>query len=87
MAFYGLRVTAQAWASDRFAHGSYCHIAPGSSGEDIDALAEPVGDRLFFAGEATHRGHYGTVQGAYLSGVWAAGLILEGVGVLSVSDS
>jgi predicted NAD/FAD-dependent oxidoreductase len=71
----GWRLTR--WASDPFARGSYCHIPPGASGEDIDALAEPVDERVFFAGEATHRAHYGTVQGAYLSGVRAADLIAE----------
>jgi monoamine oxidase len=65
------------WGSDSFARGSYCYIPPGASGEDMDALAEPVGERLLFAGEATHRAHYGTVQGAYLSGERAAGLIVE----------
>jgi monoamine oxidase len=65
------------WGSDLFARGSYCYIPPGASGEDMDALDEPVGERLFFAGEAAHRSHYGTVHGAYLSGERAAWLILE----------
>jgi len=33
------------------------------------ALAEPVGERLFFAGEATSRERHGTVNGAYQSGL------------------
>jgi monoamine oxidase len=60
------------WASDPFAFGSYSHTPPGASGFDYDALAQPVGERLFFAGEATHRSHYGTVHGAFLSGERAA---------------
>jgi monoamine oxidase len=60
------------WASDPFAMGAYCHIPPGGSGEDLDTLAEPVGDRLFFAGEAALRAHYGTTHGALESGVRAA---------------
>jgi hypothetical protein len=32
-------------------------------------MAEPVGARLFFAGEATHRRFPSTVHGAYLSGL------------------
>ncbi|MBI3764836.1 MAG: FAD-dependent oxidoreductase [Chloroflexi bacterium] len=57
------------WIADPFAGGSYSHMAPGSTLDDRDALAEPVGDRLFFAGEATHREHAATAHGAYLSGV------------------
>jgi monoamine oxidase len=71
----GWRITR--WASDPFSLGSYSYIPPGASGEDYDAIAEPVDDRLFFAGEATSRGHYGTVRGAFLSGRRAA---------LSISD-
>lgn len=56
------------WASDRWAGGSYSFIRAGSSSADRDALAEPVGQRLYFAGEATHRDHASTVHGAYLSG-------------------
>ena len=42
------------WASDPWARGVYCHVRPGGSLADCATLAEPVGDRLRFAGEATH---------------------------------
>lgn len=60
------------WGADPFTFGSYSHIPPGASGADYDSLAAPVGGRLFFAGEATHREHPSTVHGAYLSGLRAA---------------
>ncbi len=60
------------WGSDRFAYGSYSFIPVGASGEDYDILATPVGEGLFFAGEATNREHPGTVHGALLSGIRAA---------------
>jgi monoamine oxidase len=56
------------WGSDEFARGSYSNISPRGTGEDYDALAEPVGERLFFAGEATNRKHPATMHGAFLSG-------------------
>ena len=56
------------WASDPFAYGSYSHVRVGATSDDFDILAEPVGDRLFFAGEATHRRFRGTVHGALMSG-------------------
>jgi len=65
------------WGKDPFAFGAYSHIPPFASGDDIDALFEPVDDVLFFAGEATHRKYPTTVHGAYLSGIAAAGLIAE----------
>lgn len=57
------------WAADPFARGSYSFLATGASPDDYDALAAPVDDRLFFAGEATNRDYAATVHGAYLSGV------------------
>ena len=60
------------WTSDPFCYGSYCHIPPSASGEDCDALAAPIGQRVFFAGEATNRLRYGTVCGALISGNRAA---------------
>ncbi|MDZ4264185.1 MAG: FAD-dependent oxidoreductase [Mycobacterium sp.] len=64
------------WAADPYAHGSYSFLAVGSSPEDQRVLAEPVGDRLAFAGEATHEEFFATVHGAYLSGLREAQRIL-----------
>src|SRR5438094_5494872 len=57
------------WAQDPFARGSYSYVAVGSTPADIETLAEPVGGRLFFAGEATYRHHWGGAHGAYASGL------------------
>ena len=64
------------WGADQYARGSYSFIAVGSSPDDMRALSEPVGERLFFAGEATNAEHFGTVHGAYLSGLREADRIL-----------
>ena len=60
------------WAADPFTFGSYSFFAKGSTPEDLTALAAPVGDRVFFAGEATSSAHPATVHGAYASGLRAA---------------
>ena len=65
------------WASDPYAYGSYSYLRPGTDGDTLDALAAPVGDRLFFAGEATSRDYEATVHGAYLSGLRAAEEIIN----------
>lgn len=64
------------WAADQYARGSYSFLATGSSPDDQAALAEPAGDRVLFAGEATEPEHFATVHGAYLSGVREAQRIL-----------
>lgn len=65
------------WGQDPFSFGSYSYAPPGATGEDHDLLAAPVGRRLFFAGEATHRRFPSTVHGAYLSGVREAERLQE----------
>ncbi len=65
------------WGADEFARGSYSHLAVGSTLADRDALAAPVGERLFFAGEATSRNHAATTHGALTSGRAAAGAMLR----------
>jgi len=65
------------WSSDPLAGGSYSFLATGSTPADYDALAAPVADRLFFAGEATSRDYAATVHGALISGRDAAEQILE----------
>jgi monoamine oxidase len=48
-------VGARRWTVDPYAFGSYSYIAPGSSASHIDALAQPLGRSLYFAGEHTSR--------------------------------
>lgn len=60
------------WGRDPFARGAYSYWATGSEPADRAALARPVGQQLFFAGEATDEAHAATVHGAYLSGRRAA---------------
>jgi len=72
-----VRAVVTRWASDPFACGSFSYVAVGGSGEDYDNVAKPVGDWLFFAGEATHRYHPSTVAGAYMSGLRAAHEIIK----------
>jgi polyamine oxidase len=64
------------WEADPFSRGSYSFSQLGMTTEDRSALAEPVGDRLFFAGEATHPHYWATVHGAYETGVRAAREVL-----------
>lgn len=63
------RVVRTAWQADPYARGSYAYVPVGATPEDFDVLAEPIADRVFFAGEATHRHHWGCVHGAYVSGL------------------
>lgn len=60
------------WQADPFAQGAYSFDQVGQQPEDRQQLADPVGQRLFFAGEATHTHFYATVHGAYGTGVWTA---------------
>lgn len=66
------------WGADPLARGSYSFNALGSDPQMRDTLAAPVDGRVFFAGEATERQYFGTVHGAYLSGVRAARQLLTG---------
>ncbi len=60
------------WQADPFALGAYSY-APAGAMEASENMTEPVEDTLFFAGEHTDTsGHWGTVHGAFRSGVRAA---------------
>lgn len=72
-----LHCAATHWHEDPFAGGASVFLPVGASPDDYTALAEPVGPRLFFAGDATDRDHPGTLHGAYLSGIRAAKEVLH----------
>jgi len=59
------------WGRDPFARGSYSHALPGAAGCRA-ALAAPVDERLFFAGEACSPNDFSTAHGAWEAGVAAA---------------
>ncbi|MDR3763590.1 MAG: NAD(P)/FAD-dependent oxidoreductase [Acidobacteriota bacterium] len=65
------------WQNDPFSRGSYSYV--GVDGEGAQkVLAAPLGNKLFFAGEATASdGHHATVHGAIGSGERAAREVLS----------
>lgn len=68
------RVTAaraSSWGTAPWIWGGYAAMTPGG-GDPRAVLAEPVADRLFFAGEAIHPYFFSTAHGAWESGERAA---------------
>ena len=65
------RVTATAWAGDRWARGSYSAARPGFA-HCRAVLGQPVAERVFFAGDACTTDTFGEIRGAWASGVEAA---------------
>ncbi len=57
------------WTTDPYAGGSYSFLPVGATDDDLDALGEPEGERLRFAGEATVFDYYGNVHAAMMSGI------------------
>lgn len=55
------------WAAEPWVRGAYAVAAPGAAGARA-ALSEPVGDRVYFAGEALAGGLIQTAGGARRSG-------------------
>lgn len=71
---YGDRVEAPThvhitdWQDDPLAHGSYAYMTVGSTTQDHDDLATPIGGVLHLAGEATWTDDPATVTAAMMSG-------------------
>ena len=55
-------LAVSAWGRDPFARGSYSYARPGQA-DARAALAAPVDDRLFFAGEAVSARDFSTAHG------------------------
>ncbi len=65
------------WQADPFSRGAYSYVLAGGLIAQ-KKLAEPLQNKLFFAGEATQSdGHRATVHGAFASGLRAAAEILD----------
>lgn len=67
-------VSFPAWWTDPFSHGSYSVCLPGHANAR-DVLAEPIGGKLWLAGEATAGGGAMTAGGATLAGRTAAAAV------------
>ncbi len=70
-------VRSSNWAADPYALGSYSFHAPGSGLSDRRRLAEPIGDRLYLAGEAVGVNNPATATGAVVSGRNAAAQLMR----------
>jgi monoamine oxidase len=68
------------WGADPYARGAYTFVPHAAPATVNDQLAQPVEDRLFFAGEATFAEDPATVNAAYVSGKRAAKGALETLG-------
>jgi monoamine oxidase len=69
------------WQADPFSRGAYSYAAAGGINA-ARALARPVEDTLYFAGEATNfEGYGGTVHGAIATGYRAAREVLRSAGM------
>ncbi len=68
-------LTATRWRHEAWIGGSYSHARVGHADRRA-VLAEPVEDRIFFAGEACSRHDFSTAHGAYVTGIAAADAIL-----------
>ena len=67
------------WQRDPFSRGGYAYLGVGGLAAQR-ALAAPVEETLYFAGEATdYSGHFSTVHGALATGYRAARELLQGL--------
>jgi monoamine oxidase len=68
---YIKRTHAVSWNRHPWSLGAFSSAPPGGQNAR-KALAEPLGDRVWFAGEAVHGALWGTVAGAWETGAHAA---------------
>jgi monoamine oxidase len=70
----------QNWGKESFIKGSMSYLKPGASIADRETLSLPIGQTLYFAGEATDfSGEAGTINGALLSAERVAKEIIDSI--------
>jgi monoamine oxidase len=73
------RTHATRWSKDPWSLGAFSFASPGGQWAR-KALSDPLGERLWFAGEAVHETLWGTVGGAWESGEVAADAAIKRLG-------
>lgn len=68
---YPMHHIVSAWNEDSWVKGAYSCAQPGAADQRL-ILAQPIDDRIYFAGEATSSSAYASVHGACISGRDAA---------------
>jgi monoamine oxidase len=76
------RTHATQWAFAPFVQGGFSAAGVGGQPSRRILMAEPLRDRVFYAGEAAHETLWGTVGGAWESGERAADLAIKVLGPL-----
>ena len=79
------RSHATRWNDEPWVLGAMSAAAPGGA-DARRILMEPVGGRIWFAGEAVHETEWGTVAGAWDSGTRAAEAALRQMGALKTPE-
>jgi monoamine oxidase len=79
------RSYATRWNAAPFVLGAMSAAAPFNA-DARKVLAEPIGGRIWLAGEAVHERQWGTVNGAWESGVHAAEAVLRRIGAVKEPD-
>ena len=65
------------WSHDPFSYGSYSHIAKGSWRRHHRNMAQPIADKLYFAGEAANPNRNSSVHAALETGQTVAAQLLD----------
>ncbi len=77
-------IVESAWARDPLALGAYSYGSEGAQAARA-ALAAPVNERLFFAGEHCSDVDFSTAHGAYRTGVKAARDVIKALAARSLA--
>ncbi|XP_014779148.1 lysine-specific histone demethylase 1A [Octopus bimaculoides] len=73
-----LSVTSSNWASDPFSQGLLSYPTIGMSQTQWDAVSKPICPHIYFANDYTDSTRFGTIQGAFRSGLRAAEHLMQG---------
>jgi monoamine oxidase len=65
------------WHTNKFSLGAYPHLKPGATLDACETIAQPLQNKIYFAGDATSKQYMATAHGAYISGISAANALIK----------